>query len=211
MMLALDTALLLVAAFAALLVARLQGQAGLRRFPWLTLSIMLVLAVALAAQILAPELLPRFQREASAIGRGDTYRLFTALWFQDGGLTGGAFNLVMLFFVGSAAERVWTRRAWLLVYFGVGLGAELLALWWQPIGAGNSVAFFGLAGSMLVPRGQATRPWVVGTLQLLGLAAGVALALGHDIHGAALLAGAVFGLILDRLRAFTVRTSAHRR
>ncbi len=168
-----------------------------------------MLALAFAAQIAAPALVPQFERDAAAIARGEYYRLFTALWFQDGGLVGAAFNLTILLIVGSLAEMLWTRRGWLVLYFGPGLAIETLALRWQPVGAGNSIACFGLAGGLLVKSGVPERPLLLRAAQAIGLCAGIVLAWNRDIHGAALLLGAVLGLLLSRLRGFrAVRAEA---
>ena len=195
----LSAALLLIAAFIAMLVGRLQPAPGRGPVPWLTLAIVAALALAGAAQWAWPTLLFHFERNACAIMGGEVYRLFTALWFQDGGLAGGGFNLVMALLVGSLAERLWNRRGWLLLYFGAGLAGEGVGLWWQPIGAGNSIAWMGLAGGMLVSNWAAVRFDAVTVLRAIGLGAGVALAVERDIHGAALLIGAAIGLVLIRI------------
>ena len=195
-----NSGLLVAALIAALLAARLQFPPGRGKVPVLTLSVLFLLALALAAQIAMPDLLPRFERDGGAIARGDFYRLSTALWFQDGGLAGGAFNLTMLLVVGAAAERLWRRWAWLALYFGVGLTIECLALWWQPVGAGNSIAFCGLAGSLLAPARVQPRRSGLWAIQAVGLIAALVLAWQRDIHGAAILLGAAAGLLLARLR-----------
>jgi rhomboid protease GluP len=194
----LNSGLLLVALLAALLAARLQFPPGRGRVPLLTLGVLVLLALALAAQIAVPGLLTLFERDGNAIARGDYYRLSTALWFQDGGLAGGAFNLTMLLVVGASAERLWNRWAWLLLYFGVGWSIECLALWWQPVGAGNSIAVCGLAGGLLAPSLIRPRLYGLWVIQAIGLGAAVALAWQHDIHGAAILLGAAAGLLLAR-------------
>lgn len=189
-------ALLLIAAFAAMVAGRLQLPQVRGPMPWLTLGFVAALAVALAAQNLFPPLLPAVERNAGAIFAGEYHRLFTALWFQDGGLVGGGFNLALLFVLGPIAERLWGRRSWLLIYFGAGLTAECIGLWWQPIGAGNSIAWMGLAGSILIASWRGVRRLPAMIPGALGLAAGAGLALLHDIHGAALLIGALIGLVL---------------
>jgi rhomboid protease GluP len=195
-----NSGLLVGGLIAALLAARLQFPPGRGKVPLLTLGVLGLLALALAAQIAVPNLLTLFERDGGAIARGDYYRLSTALWFQDGRLAGGAFNLTMLLVVGASAERLWRRWAWLLLYFGVGWAIECLALWWQPIGAGNSIAFCGLAGSLLAPSMARPRRYGLWAIQAIGLGAAVALAAQRDIHGAAILLGAAAGLVLARLR-----------
>jgi len=195
-------ALLLIAIVSVTIAGRLQLSPVRGPVPWLTLSLVAMLALALAAQLLLPPLIAQVQRDAGAIRQGEIYRLFTALWFQDGGVSGGLFNLAILFLLGAVSERLWDRRAWLILYFGTGLAAECIALAWKPIGAGNSIACFGLAGGILAfgglgsGAGESSR--IVTVLRVIGLGAGAALALMRDIHGAALLIGAVIGLLLFR-------------
>jgi membrane associated rhomboid family serine protease len=199
-------ALLLIVIFSATTAGRLQLPPMRGPVPWLTLSLVAALALALVAQLLFPPLIAQVQRDAGAIRHGEIYRLFTALWFQDGGVAGSLFNLAILFLLGSVSERLWDRRAWLILYFGTGLAAECIALAWKPIGAGNSVACFGLAGGILALGGLGGRlggrveesSRIVTALRVVGLGAGAALALMRDIHGAALLIGAVLGLLLFR-------------
>ena len=67
---------------------------------------------------------------------------------------------------------------------------------WQPEGAGNSIAVLGLLGGLFA---YFLRQWPAGalgvrTLVLLALAGGAVLAAGRDIHGPALLAGALLGM-----------------
>jgi len=193
-----DAALGLTVLFAAMLAARLHFAPGHGRPPWLTLTVMLLVAAGLAAQLVSPGLLPRFERNGPAIADGQSFRLFTALWFQDGGLRGGLYNLAMLLIVGASAEQYWDRRLWLLLYFGVGLAIEELAMWWQPVGAGNSIAVFGLAGSLLALTWE--RKLAILALRAIGLIAALALAWQHDIHGAAAVLGAISGLAFSRSR-----------
>ena len=192
-------ALLLVAVFSATTAGRLQLKPVRGPVPWLTLSLVAVLALALVAQMLLPPLIAQVQRDAGAIRQGEIYRLFTALWFQDGGVAGSLFNLAILFLLGSVSEWLWEKRAWLILYFGAGLVAECIALAWQPIGAGNSIACFGLAGGILAFGRLGKSPRIVTVLRMAGLGAGAALAVMHDIHGAALLIGAALGLLLFRI------------
>ena len=78
-----------------------------------------------------------------------------------------------------------------------GRGAQLWGLLVQPVGAGNSVVNFGLAGSLAVValRGGTPAARVLGGVSLLG--ALVLLAVG-DIHGGAVTIGAAVGVLLHR-------------
>jgi len=179
----------------ALFAGRLQVAGPLRK-PALTLGIVILVVLALAAQEIWPGLLPLFQRDGTAIARGQIYRLLTALWFQDGWLEGGLFNLAILIMIGFWAEQVWPRWIWLVLYFGIGLAVECLSLVWQPMGAGNSIAVFGLAGSLLATIWDKGRAGIV--LMSVGQLAIWVLCFRDDIHGAAALLGLIAGTILSR-------------
>lgn len=156
------------------------------------------LVLMFGAQILWPDLLTALAREGTLIGRGQLWRLVTALFVQDGGVWGLVFNIVMLAVVGRAAERRWTRPAWLLVYFGGGVAAEILALSWQPVGAGNSVAYFALAGGLAVcaVRERKTAKGVLAATT--SLAGALVLCWLRDIHGPAYFTGVGIALLLRR-------------
>jgi hypothetical protein len=111
---------------------------------------------------------------------------------------GATFNLVALAFIGVMAERVWGRWRWLIVWIVTGVGAQLWGLVVQPIGAGNSVATFGLAASVAVVAiiSGGALPRTAGAVSLLTGA--ILLALG-DIHGGAVALGALLGAILVAL------------
>src|SRR5689334_11530872 len=69
---------------------------GPRRAPVLTGAVFLVTAAALVAQLAVPGLLEHVRRDGAAIDAGQWWRLLTGMFFQDGGLVGGVFNLVVL-------------------------------------------------------------------------------------------------------------------
>ena len=131
---------LLITAIAAAATAGRPAETMLGR-PWLTGVVCALLVICLMAQLNLPDLLSHMERDGSAIRAGQFYRLFTALWFQDGGIVGGLFNIVMLAVLGVIAEQVLSRAAWLCIYLIGGLLSEVTAIAWQPVGAGNSVAY----------------------------------------------------------------------
>jgi len=183
-------ALLIVLIVAAAIVGRMGIDSF--KFPWLTAVACILLAACLAAQLNGFFPLSIMERDGSAIQEGQVYRLFTALWFQDGGIAGGAFNIAMLAVLGSLAEQVPTRPLWLGIYLIGGLLSEIVALAWQPLGAGNSVAYTSIAGALLglALHRPSSRSSVI--IAEVGLAAGLLLCLRRDIHGA----GAVIGCAL---------------
>jgi rhomboid protease GluP len=141
-------------------------------------------------------MLRALERNAALIASGEVWRLVTALVVQRGGFAGSIFNLVSLALIGSVAEHLWGTRRWVVIVVVGGILSEVVALAWQPIGAGNSVANFSLAGAVCV-RCLTRRPsrTALGTACLaLGSCAG--LLLRRDIHGAAALIGAMTGLAL---------------
>jgi len=150
-----------------------------------------LVAVPTAAQFVFPGLLPALERDARLLAAGESWRLLTALVVQDGGAPGATFNILSLALVGSVAERRLGRAHLLVLFFVGGIAAEVIALWWQPVGAGNSVANFSVAGGLAIAAftggaPKASRPPAV--LSLVGC--GVLAAL-RDIHGAAALAGGI--------------------
>ena len=162
--------------------------------PWLSAAICILLVSCLALQLSMPELLSFVQRDASVMQWGQAYRLFTALWFQDGEVSGGAFNIAMLAVLGAIAEQVLRKVTWLSIYLIGGLTSEVVALDWQPVGAGNSLAYMSLAGALL---GLAFgRPSYRGVRLVagFGLVAGGLLCIRKDIHGAAIIIG--FALLM---------------
>jgi membrane associated rhomboid family serine protease len=169
---------------------------GHRRFPRLTVSLCVALSLCLAAQIADPPLLEVMERNAGAIRAGEWYRLLTALFFQDGGLIGGIWNIATLGVLGSLAEQLLEQRQWAVVYAMSALAAELIALTWQPTGAGNSIGVFGLAGAVTVAACRRSSNTSVPLFPLLSGAAAAVLVFAHDIHGAAFGIGALAGLVV---------------
>jgi membrane associated rhomboid family serine protease len=110
---------------------------------------------------------------------------------QDGGAPGATFNVLTLALVGSVAERRLGRARLVVLFFAGGIAAEVIALWWQPVGAGNSVANFSVAGGLAVAAFTGGAPKASRTPAVLSLVAYGVLAALLDIHGAAALAGGI--------------------
>jgi membrane associated rhomboid family serine protease len=168
-----------------------------RTSPWPTATVVVTLILCATAllQWIFPGVLAAYQRDARQIAAGEWWRLATALAVQDGGVAGTVSNLISLLLVGGAAERLWGSRRWLLIFVAGAVVSELIALAWQPIGAGNSVANFSLAGAVAVRCVLDRRSLAVRIAAAVTLAAGIALLALRDIHGAATLAGAAIALV----------------
>jgi rhomboid protease GluP len=165
-----------------------------------------ILVLAILAQMLVPPLLALFQRDAARIAQGEWWRMATALFFQDGWFAGGVTNILALLVVGALAEQVLRRTAWLAIHVGGGLIAECVALSWQPVGAGNSVAVCALAGALLVTRPAAGLDGRQIICRIVAAAAALILLSTENIHGVGALAGTALGVIGGRafLKQFVI-------
>ena len=166
-----------------------------QRLPWATLILTVAIAIPTALQFAFPSLLTLFRRDAGAIRSGDWWRVITPLFVQDGGVSGSIFNLVSLIVVGTVAERLWGSARWLIVFFVGGITSEVLSLPWQPVGAGNSLANFSLAGSigflcLINGRGPRER-----SAAYLSLGAGLWLLILLDHHGVAVAVGCLIAVV----------------
>jgi len=164
---------------------------GAHRMPLLTLAVALLTIAGFVLQLAYAGALEALQRNSSAIAEGQWWRLFTTLLVQDGGWAGFISNIAGLVLVGALAEQLISRRAWIGLYFVPALAVEFIALCWQPLGGGNSVAWLALAGAMWV---LALRQENGLGLSLLGgasLAIGALLSVMGNIHGPAILLGAL--------------------
>ena len=99
--------------------------------------------------------------------------------------------------IGTVAELLLRPRRWAIVAMVSVASAQAAALWWQPVGAGNSILNFGLAGAVCA------MGWLGGRRRRLlapavtaSLCFGFLLA-GHDIHGVAAISGALVAAALE--------------
>jgi rhomboid protease GluP len=168
------------------------GTSLLRPWPVSTTATLIVIGTISTVQLAwMPALQTYLERDRAVVNSGQVWGLVTALTVQDGGVAGAVFNLVSLVVIGVVAEYLLGHRWWFVGFAVPALTAELVALSWQPVGAGNSVGVAGLCGAvvgLVVRRSAASLPAV------LWLAPVVVLVLAHDIHGAAGVAGLVVGL-----------------
>jgi membrane associated rhomboid family serine protease len=171
------------------------------RFPGLTIAVFAVTAAFTTAQFLVPGLLEALRRQPSMITDGEIWRFVTTWLVHDEGIKQIGMNFPLLAIAGTLAEFTFRRRAWIAAYVLAGLTGEMAGVFWQPIGAGNSVAVLGLVG--LVAGWWSRRssvpavPRAVMPIALLALA--VWLIFIHDIHGPALAMGLLLGQIAARM------------
>jgi len=165
-----------------------------------TVILLLAVLAPTIAQFYYPMLLSVFQRDASAFVRGEWWRLVTPLFIQDGGVPGAIFNLFSLALVGSMAAKLWARWQVVSIFFLGGIVGEVAGLFWQPIGAGNSVGNISLAASVIVACLTRRPSRAVLVLALLTGCAYVPLFVLRDIHGAAAVGGCGLAFVLSRFQ-----------
>jgi len=118
---------------------------GLRRRPLLTGAVTALTLVVGVVGLISPAVLDALERTPAAVD-GQWWRWLTAMLVQDGGWAGTLSNLLFLVALGAAAEQVVGRPQWVGGYLVAGLAGQVAGQFWQPVGAGNSVAVCGLAG-----------------------------------------------------------------
>lgn len=185
---------------AAMLVALLAGALAeiwnpppYRRWPLVTLAVAALVLATFALQSAWPEALALLARDPKMLFAGEVWRAVTALFAQDGGTTGLLFNLFWLLVLGTAAERRFSRAGWVTAYFAGGIVTEILALGWQPYGAGNSIACLALAGALCSDWRTGRWRWWRAGVGLTGVAAAALLLLESDIHGIGFFTGLLIG------------------
>jgi membrane associated rhomboid family serine protease len=114
--------------------------------------------------LLSVRLLGALER-TPALVHGEPWRWVTSLLVQDGGVAGTVSNLGFLLVVGAAAEQVVRRTALAGLYLGAALAGQVAGVFWQPVGAGNSIAICGLAGGLAWALPRAPR-WAGAALAL---------------------------------------------
>ncbi|HXW55398.1 MAG TPA: rhomboid family intramembrane serine protease [Candidatus Cybelea sp.] len=87
-----------------------------RRVPVATIAVLATTGVVTSLQCVFHSLLDSLERTPNALARHEWWRLITPLFVHAGGWRQIAFNFPAIFILGSLAERIFTRRQWLLLY-----------------------------------------------------------------------------------------------
>lgn len=162
----------------------------------LTIALVALTGVVSVAGLLSPAVLGALERTPAAL-HGEVWRWVTSLLVQDGGIFGTASNLIFLGLLGAAGEQVVGRTTMILCYLIAGLTGQAAGVFWQPVGAGNSVAVCGLAGLVAWSLRHERMPGWAGTAVALWLGALLA------TWWPPLFAVGVVGSALDRAAART--------
>ncbi|MGH9566327.1 MAG: rhomboid family intramembrane serine protease [Candidatus Angelobacter sp.] len=155
-------------------------------------------ALLTGLQFVFPSLLPALKRTPAAIAGHEFWRLITPLFVHADGWRQIAFNFSGIAIVGMLAERIFGSARWLILYFVPGITAEVIALFWQPYGAGASIAGAGLLGALaawLLLAGRRAQAWIRASFILMGA---IVLTFFRDIHGPPLLLGAGIAALMIR-------------
>lgn len=166
--------------------------------PYLTISSALLLTIFAFLQSQYPPLVHLLERSTMQIMSGQWWRLFTSLLVQDGGTSGTIFNILSLLACGTFAEQFWKRRQWIVIFILGGIIANYIALFWQPIGAGNSIANFSIIGSLIIFSYIKGKHLLIKILDSIAFFCTVILLMSQNIHGAAIMIGIFFGLLFTK-------------
>lgn len=158
-----------------------------------TVAILAVVAATRLAQLAIPGWYAALARDPAA----PWWRMFTALFAYDDGWVQFLAILLGTLFLGAITERRYGSAAWAAIFVVAGLAGQAFGLFWQPSGAGSSVAVAGLLGAFAAwlawPETGVPPPARIGAVVILGL--GAWLAWTHDIHGPPILVGAALGAL----------------
>lgn len=173
----------------------LRGSDGRFRLPTATLAVAAVTLVVSIVGNLNPDVLELLGRNRSLLLGGQSWRLITPLFVQDGGWAGTIFNITSLIAIGLCAESLHRSSTFLVVYFVAGLVSEGFGYTLMPDQgfAGNSVANMGVAGLCLVTL-CAIRTVPVRIVAIIGALAGISLVVTANLHGVGFAVGALIGL-----------------
>jgi rhomboid protease GluP len=170
------------------------------RFPVLTVAVLFTAFGFTCAEHLHPSLLGLLRRDPVALSHYQWWRLFTPLLVQPDPWPRALTVFLLFLIIGALSERLWKRKAWLILYFLGGLTGEIAGYFWEPYNAGMSVAGAGLLGGLTAWMVLLARPWQAklgGGFIILGA---VILICASDIHGPPIVVGAFTGAVMIRHR-----------
>lgn len=171
-----------------------------RRPPVLTALVLSLTAACTSLQFVFPGVLPLFERSPAAYQEGEWWRWFIALVVHDDGWPQIVCNFLGLVVAGAWVEQRFTRGQWLAFYLCGGMCGQVAGVYWQPHGAGASVALCGWLGAMLAWLALCGRrlPWRVRMWGILGVVGAAVLCAFRDIHGPPVLVATAAAAILIR-------------
>jgi len=153
-----------------------------RATPPLVTGVAWVLTAAMAAgQTVDPSVLDALRRDPSFAARGEWWRVLSPLLVQADGWPQIVANLLFLAVIGYFAERRFGPARWLVLYLTGGIAGEVAGYAFEPHGAGNSVAIFGLAGGLLAAGARDRRS--VSPVPVVAALAWIASIVGLDLGG----------------------------
>jgi rhomboid protease GluP len=166
-------------------------------FPPATAVIVCVVIFFVMVQELDPRWLGLAGRDPAKLAAGEWWRPVTALFAYDDGIEQRFAIVLGALFAGLLAEQRYGAVPWLIIAFVSGLAGQLIALSWQPVGAGSSVAIAGLFGAVaawLAWPASGVPPFARFGAAAIALLAVVLIAMG-DIHGPPIVVGAALGAL----------------
>ncbi len=158
-----------------------------------TVAILAVVTATRVAQFIVPGWYIALARDPVA----PWWRMFTALIAYDDGWVQFLSIFLGALFLGAIAERRYGAVPWAAIFVISGFAGQAFGLFWQPSGAGSSVAVAGLLGAFAAwlawPDTGVPTPARIGSAMILAL--GIWLSASRDIHGPPILIGAALGAL----------------
>jgi membrane associated rhomboid family serine protease len=181
--------------------------------PLVTIALIVTISAVSLISYSHPGVTEALERRQGALGHWQLWRVVLPLLVQTDGAGALAAVMALLAMVGLTAEPLLGSALFLAAFLVSGMAGHTVGSVWQPNDGGASVGVLGPLGVLLAlllrPRapGRAGRsaaardgarriPLPGRVIGVEGLVAGVWLALIHDIHGPALLAGICTGAVL---------------
>lgn len=169
-----------------------------KRLPVGTIVVLGVWAVCTTMYHLgATGLFHAVRRDPGAVADGQWWRLVSPVLVQPDAWIYVIGLAVLAAVIGTRAEWTFGTARWAVLFLAGALAGHGIGEWWQPYSSGVSVGFCGPLGALVVyellagPRNPPQR--LVGPA--LVLVGAVVLTVLTDIHGPAILAGAVVGVL----------------